>query len=66
MQRTVESRYQAMGRALNATGRPILFQMCEWGVSSPWTYGSTVRAAFSLPSLHTLTDVGRVLLHAGI
>ena len=42
MQRTVRSRYEAMRAALNATGRPILFQMCEWGVSSPWLYGSQV------------------------
>ena len=33
-----------MAAALNATGRPILFQMCEWGVSNPWLYGSQVRA----------------------
>ena len=32
-----------MTAALNATGRPILFSMCEWGVSSPWLYAQTVR-----------------------
>jgi alpha-galactosidase len=31
-----------MRDALNATGRPILFSMCEWGVSSPWEYGHEV------------------------
>ena len=31
-----------MSDALNATGRPILFSMCEWGVSSPWEYGDLV------------------------
>ena len=38
-QMTVRKRYEAMRDALNATGRPILFSMCEWGVSSPWEYG---------------------------
>ena len=31
-----------MSAALNATGRPILFAMCEWGVSSPWLYAQNV------------------------
>ena len=39
---TVRKRYEAMRDALNATGRPILFSMCEWGVSSPWEYGYEV------------------------
>ena len=29
-------RFKAMSEALNATGRPILFSMCEWGVDQPW------------------------------
>lgn len=41
-QMTVRARYEAMRDALNATGRPILFSMCEWGVSSPWEYGYQV------------------------
>jgi alpha-galactosidase len=32
-------RYKAMGDALNATGRPILFSICEWGPRSPWLWG---------------------------
>lgn len=35
-------RYEAMRDALNATGRPITFSMCEWGSSSAWTYGGQV------------------------
>ena len=42
-QRSVRLRYEDMRDALNATGRPIVFSMCEWGVSSPWTYGREVR-----------------------
>jgi alpha-galactosidase len=32
----VVSRYEAMRDALNATDRPILFSMCDWGVADPW------------------------------
>ena len=28
-----------MGKALRATGRPILFSLCEWGPRSPWLWG---------------------------
>jgi hypothetical protein len=27
-----------MRDALRAAGRPILFSMCEWGHSKPWTW----------------------------
>src|SRR5439155_7175449 len=30
--------YARMSRALRATGRPIVFSMCEWGTSRPWTW----------------------------
>jgi alpha-galactosidase len=32
-------RYTTMGQALQATGRPILFSICEWGPRSPWLWG---------------------------
>ena len=35
-------RYRAMGDALKATGRPIVFSLCEWGTDHPWTWGRTV------------------------
>ena len=35
-------RYTAMSKALNATGRPIFFAMCEWGVGDPATWGPGV------------------------
>ncbi len=34
-----ESRYNAMRDALAATGRPIVFSMCEWGEDQVWTWG---------------------------
>lgn len=35
-------RYTAMSKALNATGRPIFFSMCEWGYGNPATWGPAV------------------------
>jgi alpha-galactosidase len=31
--------YAMMRDALNKTGRPILFSMCEWGLYNPWEWG---------------------------
>jgi alpha-galactosidase len=33
------ARYMRMGNALKATGRPIVFSICEWGPRSPWLWG---------------------------
>ncbi|HEY0497063.1 MAG TPA: NEW3 domain-containing protein [Kutzneria sp.] len=35
-------RYSAMRDALAATGRPILYSLCEWGNNQPWTWGPQV------------------------
>lgn len=35
-------RYDVMGKALNATGRPILYSMCNWGVDGPWNFATTI------------------------
>ena len=32
--------YMRMGQALRATGRPILFSICEWGQHKPWLWGA--------------------------
>jgi alpha-galactosidase len=32
--------YQRMGQALRATGRPILFSLCEWGKHKPWEWAA--------------------------
>jgi alpha-galactosidase len=34
--------YLKMSRALRASGRPIVFSICEWGSSKPWTWGPGV------------------------
>jgi len=37
---TAKARYTAMGNALKASGRDILFYICEWGVREPWKWGT--------------------------
>jgi alpha-galactosidase len=37
-----QTRYRKMRDALAATGRPILFSICEWGQNQPWTWAQSV------------------------
>ncbi|MGV8096851.1 MAG: glycoside hydrolase family 27 protein [Mangrovibacterium sp.] len=34
--------YKTMSDALKASGRPIVFSICEWGTGSPWTWGQGI------------------------
>ena len=34
--------YQKMSQALRASGRPIVFSLCEWGSSKPWPWAQGV------------------------
>jgi len=34
--------YQKMSQALRATGRPIVFSLCEWGSTKPWLWAPGV------------------------
>ncbi|HTS12898.1 MAG TPA: glycoside hydrolase family 27 protein [Candidatus Limnocylindrales bacterium] len=34
-----EASYTTMAQALKATGRPIVFSLCEWGSHKPWLWG---------------------------
>lgn len=36
------ARYSAMEDALDATGRPIVYSICEWGSSQPWEWAGDV------------------------
>lgn len=40
-----QNRYQAMGDALKASGRDIVFYMCEWGVREPWKWAPVTGAS---------------------
>ncbi|WP_242153989.1 glycoside hydrolase family 27 protein [Sphingomonas sp. BAUL-RG-20F-R05-02] len=40
--RNAEEAYAVMADALKASGRPIVFSMCEWGNSMPWLWASKI------------------------
>ncbi|GAB2807247.1 NPCBM/NEW2 domain-containing protein [Lentzea nigeriaca] len=40
--RPAAERYAAMGEALRATGRPIVYSICDWGQEEPWIFGPQV------------------------
>ncbi len=40
--RNAEEAYATMADALKATGRPIVFSICEWGTAKPWLWASKI------------------------
>jgi alpha-galactosidase len=36
------TQYKIMSDAIKATGRPMVFSICEWGTTSPWEWGKGV------------------------
>ena len=59
--------YRLMRDALQASGRPIVFSICEWGVSKPWTWGPEVgnlwRTTFDI---RPCWDCGKQTLSKGV
>ena len=39
-----EASYLTMSQALRASGRPIVFSLCEWGTHKPWLWGAQIGA----------------------
>jgi alpha-galactosidase len=37
--------YKTMGDALRATGRPIVYSLCQYGLDEPWKFGPRVQAS---------------------
>lgn len=37
-----QASYLTMSKALQATGRPIVFSMCEWGNANPWLWARNI------------------------
>ena len=37
-----EAAYKTMSDALKASGRPIVFSICEWGQNEPWKWGEGI------------------------
>jgi alpha-galactosidase len=40
--RDAQEAYRTMADALRATGRPIVFSICEWGTSKPWLWATDI------------------------
>ena len=40
--RNAQEAYTLMADALRATGRDIVFSLCEWGNQQPWLWGKIV------------------------
>jgi alpha-galactosidase len=38
----MQAAYKKMGDALQATGRPILYSLCQYGMQRVWTWGASV------------------------
>lgn len=58
-----EPTYTAFSKALNATNRPIHFNMCEWGKEKPWTWGPEVAQSWRATGDHVplWSDTKRVI-----
>jgi len=37
-----KTQYTEFSHSLNSTGRPIFFEMCEWGNDNPWEWGPPI------------------------
>ena len=46
-------RYPEMSKALNASGRHIAFNMCEWGQKNPWEWGDACAQSWRATKDHT-------------
>jgi alpha-galactosidase len=44
--RPAVERFKAMGDALEASGRDIVYSICEWGDAQPWTWGRDARGHY--------------------
>jgi alpha-galactosidase len=52
----VQSLYRKMGVALRATGRPIVFSVCEWGMTHPWDWAGHAAGAHMWRTTGDITD----------
>ncbi len=43
--RPAATRYRVMGDALRATGRAIVYSLCNWGQENPWLFGPSTGAS---------------------
>jgi alpha-galactosidase len=48
-----EETYSEMSKALNQTGHPIHFNMCEWGKDAPWDWAPKIAQSWRSGTDHT-------------
>eukprot|EP00051_Salpingoeca_urceolata_P027329 m.481035 g.481035 ORF g.481035 m.481035 type:complete len:650 (-) comp22029_c0_seq1:150-2099(-) len=48
-----KSTYPLMSSALNTTGRPIHFNLCEWGKENPWEWADKIAQSWRATGDHT-------------
>jgi alpha-galactosidase len=48
----LQQRYSTMRDALNKTGRPIFYSLCEWGYENPWRWAQSIGNSW-----RTTTDI---------
>jgi alpha-galactosidase len=53
--------YKKMGDALKATGRPIVYSLCQYGVAQPWKWGPGVGASMWRTTDDIVDDYGRMI-----
>lgn len=41
-EQSAKAAYKTMSDALKASGRPIVFSICEWGTNKPWEWGNGI------------------------
>ena len=59
--------YRTMSEALQATGRPIVFSMCEWGLNRPWLWGKDIAHLWRTTlDIRPCWDCGREVLVKGM
>ncbi|MFG3369609.1 NPCBM/NEW2 domain-containing protein [Streptomyces sp. NPDC048156] len=68
--RPAEPRYQAMSEALAASGRDILFSICEWGSSRPWTWAPSMAPTWRIDgdinnTWHSVRSIARQTMRIG-
>jgi hypothetical protein len=49
----ISGSYNNMSRALNATGRQIGFNLCEWGDQKPWEWGPALAQSWRITKDHS-------------
>jgi len=57
--------YERMGQALRATGRPILFSVCEWGTMHPWNWAAGQAGAHMWRTTGDIADSWRSVSDIG-